>query len=205
MPHWAVKHGTQVLIGVLITALLSGIGYVAWHACKIPGLENKLKAHDDKLATISANLIILMSKSGPLENKLLKDLLSNVEEMGNAKAHLLANARVLEGDGTIPVVKWVPVEEKDMFTVYVQKGQTVRDKEKIAKIISAMTIAQAGTAWSVEGDELIAAFGTTKVAFTTEKKSGQKIREDLEKWVTELNHLSSAAAQIKKAGEDKKQ
>lgn len=202
MPHWAVKHGVQTLIAVLIAALISGIGYVAWHVCKIPGLEDRLKAHDDKLATISANLIILMSKSGRLEKDQLKGLLSRIKEIGNAKAGFVAGAKVLEGSGTVPLANWVPVDQVSTFMISMEKGRTVCDKKEIAAMISSAAIAHGGATWSIENNDLIAAYGGAKVAFTPEKKAYQKL---LEKWVIELNNLSSAAAEIKKAGEEKKE
>ena len=206
MSQWMVKHAVKVIIGVtvfLVTALLSGMGYVAWYAIKVPRLESKLAKHDDKLATISANLIVLMNRSGkPLDSKEIKKLLSHVEDMGDAKARLITNAEVIEGSGIIQLFEWVPSDQKKRLTVSLHKGQTIQDKKQIAVFLSAATVADKGTKWIIDGNRLVASRGDSRVAFTAAKKLSS---EELEKWAVELNFLSAGTAEIKKPDASKQQ
>ena len=98
MPNWIVEHSVKVAIGFLIPALLGGIGYIAWYVAMVPQIEQSLARHEDKLATISTNLILLFGQGDkPLDESFVKKLISSVKDLGNAKARFIDKASVTSG------------------------------------------------------------------------------------------------------------
>ena len=170
MPHWTVQHTIKVAIGFLVPILIGGIGYISWYASKVPDLETKLSKHDDKLATISANLIILMNQSGkPLEKKEIKDLLSHFKDSGNAKGNFIKSAEVISGNGVISVAEWIPAEESNDLKLTLRKGEKTKDKATIAKWITTSTLSNNGTVWKADEDSVLADNKTTKDKATIAK------------------------------------
>ena len=200
MSNETLKHIKNTIITVIITALIGGIGYVAWYASRVPDLEVTLTKHDSQLATISANLIFLMNQSGkPLEKNDLKELLSYIEESGDAKSNLIKSAEVIEGNGTISLVKWVPKENNKNLKVLLQPGLQTKDRKVIAKWITTATLADKETVWSANKEGLIANIKFGKIKMLTVKKLEPNA---LEKLVAELNVLSKGATELVYASSD---
>ena len=195
MPHWVIKHTAKVIIGFLVPIVLGGIGYVAWYASKVPSLEETLAKHDEKLATISANLILLMNKSGEkLDENKIKELISQIKDIGSSKSRLIKHAKVVEGTVDIPIVDWVPEESKAALKISESAASRIKDKEAIGKLISASAVAEKGSTWAISGDQLIVSYPSGKVALTPNKGI---TREKLEKAAAEMNAISKAVSEAK--------
>ncbi len=195
MRNWIVEHTTRVLIGFLVPVVLGGVGYIGWYASKVPYMEKTLAQHDDKLATISANLIILMNKSGEkLDEGKIKELISQVRDIGSAKARLIRNAKVVEGSVDIPILEWVPFESKTALKITEATTSQIKNREAIGKLISASAVAKERAMWAVSGNDLILTFPSGKVAFTPNKGT---TREELKKAANEMNAIAKALSEVK--------
>ncbi len=195
MPNWVVEHTTKVFIGFLVPVVLGGVGYISWYASKVPYMEETLAKHDDKLATISTNLILLMNKSGEeLDEDKIKELISQVRDIGIAKARLIRNAKVVEGSVDIPILQWVPDESKTAFKITQTTASQIKNREAIGKLISASAVTEERSMWGITGNNLIVTYPTGKVAFTPSKGT---TREDLKKVAAEMNAISKALSEAK--------
>lgn len=189
-PHWFFK----TIIGAIIAAILPPLFYIALQVSKIPQIESRQLNQEGKIANISANLIDLSYKlKKPLSPTDIKNMISQIENIGNAKASLIANAEIIEGTGVIPLAEWLPADQKKKLAVFLQKGQAIQDKEKIATLITATTTAKDSIKWSVDGNRLVAENKLVRVAFTPTKKIST---ENLQEWGAELNRLSTTTAEI---------
>ena len=201
MSNWIVRYATKAAITFLVPTLILGIGYIAWYASKIPGLETKLSKHDDKLATISANLIFLMNKAGkPLKKNEIKDLLSYIKDSGNAKSKLIKFAEVVDGSGVIKVVDWVPSEDSKYLKVTLRKGMKTKNKDLIAKWITTAILADKKTVWSAEKGAILAKTRTGKIKLYTVTNFNSVV---MKRYIAELNHMSKASTKIVTVNIDK--
>lgn len=192
MSHWTIKHTIGTVISVVVTAALSGLGWMVWNVLKVPDHDALLKKHGDQLTTISVNILTLMQKTGhPPSQEDYEKLLPVVFQMGSTKAELIRSAEVVRGTGAIPLANWVPAgygPTADMFA-FVGEGATVKDKEQIARIIFGATLADKPVSWSVADRKLRLRYEPNNVIALTPDKSISD--NDLKAWAASLNQINA--------------
>lgn len=199
MAHWAVEHAFKTLIGALVLAALSGIAYVAVVALKVPNLELQLKKHDEQLAVIKVSLLTLMQKTGnPPAKEDLEKIMSSVGDLGKTKAELIEAVKVEEGSGRVAAATWIPTEFRSNYTTTIPLGESIKDKEKIARLIAGGVVADKGVTWHTSGKNLKMHYGTDSIFTLTpiRKVSAQEV----DSWATTLNTLGKEVGEFGKKG-----
>lgn len=197
MAHWMIEHGLRTILGVMLTAVLGGIGWLVLTSLKVPELELQLKKHDEQLSTIRVSLIALMQKTGnPPDKSELEKLVSGVFDLGKAKAALVQQAQLEKGTGVVVPASWVPPEFQTKFPATIAQGVPVKDKEQIARIISAATVADKRAIWTVSDNKLKVRYGTDSVISLTPAR--KVTEEELKTWATSLNAIGTELSQVPK-------
>jgi len=195
--HWIIQHPIKVIISLIIAGLVTVILYTGKIALRLPDLERTVQKHADKLATISANQIILRNElDKPLDSKEIKQLISSVNDIGNAKAHLIDGVQVT-GFKTGPAfVSWLPRDQVEKYKATFEPGtfEPADDElqtKKVATYLSAATLTLRPTKWSVDGHNLVGSQESGTLVFSA---ANDVTSEDLKAWAVNLNDLSSATA-----------
>lgn len=153
MANWTLQEVGKVLIGVVITAVMSGFGYVAYNAMQVPSIQETLVKTNQQLVAIRVG-IFKLREGKPFDANDLKDLLSAIEDFSGANSRIIERITIKDGKRPelTPLLNLASSTMHETQETYAEGEYPVKDSNDIKRFIESTLVSESPMEWYLDSD-----------------------------------------------------